>query len=80
MNRYFLGLLALAALALMISQAAVAGGGMHSGQNNQQANPEANSAGGVMIIETYTTSSCRFLCQRFRAYYGVVCAWYLYGS
>ena len=57
MNRFFLGLLALAALALMISQVAVAGGGMHGGQNNQQANPEANNAGGVLIIETYTASS-----------------------
>jgi len=57
MNRFFLGLLALGALALMVSQAAVAGGNMHHNQNHQQANPAADSTGGVMIIETYTASS-----------------------
>jgi len=58
MNRFFLGLLALGALALMISQAAIAGGNMHHrGHKAQQANATSDNSGGVMIIETYTASS-----------------------
>jgi len=58
MNRFFLGLLALGALALMISQAAIAGGNTHHrGHNAQQSNGAANNSGGVMIVETYTASS-----------------------
>lgn len=51
MNRLFLGLLSVAAIALVVSQAIANG-------TNSQANP-ANAAdnGGVVIIETYTSSS-----------------------
>ena len=54
MNKLFMGLLAVAALALIVSQA-IAGA---SNANNNAANAVANADnGGVMIIETYSASS-----------------------
>ena len=50
MNKLFMGLLAVAALALIVSQA-IAGA---SNANNNAANADN---GGVMIIETYSASS-----------------------
>ncbi len=54
MNKLFMGLLAVAALALIVTKA-IAGA---SNANNNAANAAANADnGGVMIIETYSASS-----------------------
>ena len=53
MNRLFMGLLAVAALALIVSKA-IAGA---SNTNNNAANAANADNGGVMIIETYSASS-----------------------
>lgn len=53
MNKLFMGLLALSALALIVSQAI-------AGANNTSGATEANATGdngGVVIIETYTASA-----------------------
>ncbi len=54
MNKLFMGLLAMAALTLIVTKA-IAGA---SNTNNNAANAAANADnGGVMIIETYSASS-----------------------
>ena len=50
MSRFFLGFLALSALALMVGHA-TAGGGMANDSN------QATNSGAVMIVESYTASS-----------------------
>lgn len=56
MNRFFMGCLALAALAMMVGQA-IAGSGNSAANATQAAANNAADNGGAVIIETYTASA-----------------------
>lgn len=56
MNKFFMGCLSLAAIALMIGQAVAGSNGSNAANAAAQAAGDAND-GGVMVIETYSAST-----------------------
>ena len=59
MNKFFMGCLSLAALALMVGQAIAGGDNLVNNSANAAMRNAANNAenGGVLIMETYTASA-----------------------